>query len=165
MKILLKAFSSNDHWNGEYDFAIVEIDRKLVEKIASRFRLLCETATKDPEVRALEFESGHVSFYRAPEEDGGIDDRFLSALEKVLSGSANFVVLPDDLDLSFLYEEAEETPDMTEEYKFLRGVSDVVVFDAFFIHREEFCWVAYLEETEVSTASLSLRSSGLDKLL
>lgn len=85
VEIILTTNSSDEHWNGDIDFALVCIDEDLAKRILTRQKLLVEANKSDYQIRELHCSDAWVRYYFQSEEAENVfgDDHMVVLLDGV----------------------------------------------------------------------------------
>lgn len=100
-KFILRAYSNDEHYNGDCDFAYVEIDRARARQILDRMDLLHETYLQDRELFKMYFWDS-VDFFRFPTfediESGEVPEDFEELLSDDLLDDRAWTVLEPEFE-------------------------------------------------------------------
>jgi hypothetical protein len=142
MKLLVPVNAADDM--GEEDYAIVDFDLDIAQKISARRRILKAAIGGDPELYASRYWfSGSITWF---DKKDAFPEDFLELLEKADYIDEAYVIVPDEMDLSFL-EEADAKIDIEAQQ---------LVIEA-----EGFSWLCY---DKYSGIQLATQSFGYDIL-
>lgn len=146
MKIVTRTYTSNEHWNGECDYALIDLTPELAKKIAMRRKLLLDIKERDPEISRIQFYDTSASFYeRHYNESRPYPPEFDEALE--LSDSDDYAEIPETVDMSFLEKDRNDKGELIHDVK--------ATADTLIIFEDTFGWISYMEGLDVESQFLS----------
>jgi len=163
MHIILNAHSSNEHYNGDCDYAIVDLTPALAEQIRRRVALARQAGQQDDDLYELYFWGSTAEFY---------DHSILDACEE--AAAAAHVPDPDQAARDWLadFEQREyavvpEGVDFTAHEAQRTEVDQMVVRCSPSSHRPEFeiAWTASPKHSDVYVTTCELPLTAMEELL
>jgi len=163
MHLILNAHSSNEHYNGDCDYAIVELAPELTELIRSRVALARQAAKQDRDLYEIYFWGSSAEFFdhaildacqNAVAAAGGADPEQAASDWLVDFELREYAVVPDGVDL-----DAHEG--QTTEY------AQMIVQCSRYPRRTEFSvfWTASPKYADLDVTTAELPLTVMDELL
>jgi hypothetical protein len=147
MKIITDALSSDDNWNGECDYAFLEITPDKAKKYLSYMETVAAMKKENINIYCLQFFSYDVSFFSAHDALHKVKDVEGNLMTE--SNSGNLVaVVPDDYELP-------EEPEVKQ-----RTEGELVV-----VTEDSIKWKAYIKHTGVQVRTESLSKELIQSIL
>lgn len=100
MKIISSTHSTNPHYNGGCDYALVELTPKLAQRVLDRMKALVALAAADRDLHEAHYWDDHAEYFgaKASEKNEALDEDLLAAEEGYVVLAENVVVPPEALE-------------------------------------------------------------------
>ncbi len=150
MRLLLRTHSSDEHYNADCDFAIVEIDAALAHRIAERRRLFEEIKARDGELAKLVFWDAAARYYANRGDE--LPEDFQTMVDR--TWDEDYVPIPD----------ADELP------KALHapgddGLERRTECDQLVVYDTSFEWRCYPKHADITISTPCLSFDDLEKIM